>query len=71
MLLNKISHLFGITYTSNSRKWRIRPSPYWSYKQAFLNGVKNPKKIDDFAFDINFNRFDYVELDDKDIPLIF
>jgi len=60
----------GIT-TSNSRKWRIRPSPYWSYKQAFLNGVKNPKKIDDFAFDINFNRFDYVELDDKDIPLIF
>ncbi len=61
----------GIT-TSTGRKWRIKPPFYlWSYKQAFLNGVKDPKEIDDFAFDINFNIDDYVELDDKDLPLIY
>lgn len=61
----------GIT-TSNRIKWLIHPRFYsWSYTQAFLNGIKDPKEVDDFAFDINLNRVDYVELDDKDLPLIF
>ena len=56
---------------SNGKKWRVRPSPYWSYKQAFLHGLRDPKEIDDFAFNINFIEDNYVELDDKDLPLIF
>ena len=36
--------------------------PYWSYEQALANGLTDPKEIDDFAFDINFNRTNYVPL---------
>ena len=42
----------GIT-TSNSKDWQIKPSHYWSYRQALANGLKDPKEIDDFAFEIN------------------
>ena len=59
----------GIT-TSDGKKWKRRPSVLsWTYRQAIANGLKDPKEIDDFAFEINFIREDYVELDDKDVPL--
>jgi len=39
--------------------------PYsWSYRQAIANGLKAPKEIDDFAFEINFIRENYVALND-------
>jgi serine/threonine protein kinase len=44
--------LSGIT-TSDGKKWEVRPAPYsWSYRQAIANGLKDPKEIDDFAFEI-------------------
>jgi len=56
--------LSGIT-TSDGKKWEVRPAPYsWSYRQAIANGLKDPKKIDDFAFEINFIRENYVALND-------
>ena len=59
----------GIT-TSNGKKWKRSPSTLsWSYRQAIANGLKDPKKIDDFTFDINFNRENYVALNDSDVPL--
>jgi len=61
--------LSGIS-TSNGKKWKRSPSTLsWSYRQAIANGLKDPKKIDDFAFDINFNREDYVALNNSDVPL--
>ena len=62
-------NLSGIT-TSNRGKWRQHPALYsWSYRQALANGLKSPKEIDDFAFDINFNSDNYVALNDSDVPL--
>jgi serine/threonine protein kinase len=56
--------LSGIT-NSNGKKWEEYPATYsWSYRQAIANGLKDPKEIDDFAFEINFIREDYVELND-------
>ena len=56
--------LSGIT-TSNGEKWKVHPAPYsWSYRQAIANGLKDPKEIDDFAFEINFIRENYVGLND-------
>ena len=55
----------GIT-TSNSKDWQIKPSHYWSYRQALANGLKDPKEIDDFAFEINFNRKKYEPLNNSD-----
>jgi len=43
----------GLT-TSDTKKWLIRPPPYWSYRQALARGITDPKEIDDFAFEINF-----------------
>ena len=61
--------LSGIT-TSNGKQWEKRPSNLsWTYRQALVNGLKDPKEIDDFAFEINFNRENYVELNDSDVPL--
>ena len=58
--------LSGIT-TPHSNKWKLRPSVLsWTYRQALANGIKDPTEIDDFAFEINFIRKDYVELDDSD-----
>ena len=58
----------GIT-TSNGKQWEKRPSTLsWSYRQALANGLKDPKEIDDFAFEINFIRENYVELNNSDIP---
>lgn len=55
---------------SNSKKWERHPAPYsWSYRQAIANGLKDPKEIDDFAFEINLIRENYVALDDSDVPL--
>jgi hypothetical protein len=34
-------------------EWIIEPLPYWSYRQAQEKGLKVPKEIDDFAFDLN------------------
>jgi serine/threonine protein kinase len=60
--------LSGIT-TSNGKQWEKRPSTLnWTYRQALANGLKDPKEIDDFAFDINFIRKNYVELNNSDIP---
>lgn len=56
----------GITNVSNSKKWRLKPSTYWSYRQALANGLKDPKEIDDFAFEINFIRKNYVPLKNSD-----
>jgi serine/threonine protein kinase len=56
----------GIT-TADGKNWLIRPSDYWSYRQALANGKKDPKEIDDFAFDINFTRKNYVPLDNSHI----
>jgi len=36
-------------------KWMIEPLPYWSYRQALEKGLKYPKEIDDFAFELNLN----------------
>jgi hypothetical protein len=55
----------GVTKTGNYRLfdfdgsgifqegWIIEPLPYWSYRQALEKGLKDPKEIDDFAFDLN------------------
>jgi serine/threonine protein kinase len=60
-------NLSGIITASDSNKWKLRPSPLsWSYRQAIANGLNDPTKIDDFAFDINFIREDYKELNDLD-----
>jgi len=62
--------LSGIT-TSNSKKWKLHPAPYsWSYRQAFANGLKDPKEVDDFAFEINFIRENYIALNNSDVPLV-
>ena len=56
--------LSGIT-TYDGKKWKVNPAPYsWSYRQAISNGLKDPKEIDDFTFEINFIRENYVELND-------
>ena len=56
--------LSGIT-TSDGKKWEVSPAPYsWFYRQAIANGLKDPKEIDDFAFEINFIRENYVALND-------
>ena len=56
--------LSGMT-TSDGKKWEVHPAPYsWSYRQAIANGLKDPKEIDDFAFEINFIRENYVALND-------
>jgi len=46
----------------DTNKWLKRPPMYWSYTQALANGLKDPKEIDDFAFDINFIMEDYEPL---------
>jgi serine/threonine protein kinase len=49
-------------------KWQIKPSTLnWSYRQALANGLKDPKEIDDFAFEINFIKKNYKELNNSDI----
>jgi len=56
---------FDLSGITDGKKWERRPAPYsWSYRQAIANGLKDPKEIDDFAFEINFIRDDYVALDD-------
>jgi hypothetical protein len=48
-----------------NNKWRMSPSTLsWSYRQALANGLKDPKEIDDFAFEINFIREKYVAIND-------
>ena len=54
------------TIDSDTNKWLLRPSMYWSYSQALANGLKDPKEIDDFAFEINFIREHYVPLNTSD-----
>jgi serine/threonine protein kinase len=51
----------GIT-NADKKTWLIRPSSYWSYRQAIANGLKSPIDIDNFAFEINLVRTDYVPL---------
>ena len=54
---------FDLSGISDGKNWTERPAPYsWSYRQAIANGLKDPKEIDDFAFEINFIREDYVAL---------
>ncbi len=54
---------FDLSGITDGKNWKIRPADYsWSYRQAIANGLKDPKEIDDFAFEINFIREDYVEL---------
>jgi serine/threonine protein kinase len=56
-------------HCKTNKKWRMSPSTLnWTYRQALANGLKDPKEIDDFAFDINFIRKNYVELNNSDIP---
>jgi len=56
---------FDVSGISDGKNWERRPSPHsWSYRQAIANGLKDPKEIDDFAFEINFIRDDYVALYD-------
>ena len=55
----------GVISASNTTKWRLKPSAYWSYRQALANGLKDPKEIDDFAFEINFIRKNYVLLNNS------
>lgn len=53
------------------KKWQSKPAIYdWSYRQALANGLKDPKEIDDFAFEINFIRKNYTALNDSDVPLV-
>jgi len=55
-------NLSGII-TSNCKKWALHPAIYsWSYRQANANELKDPKEIDDFSFEINFIRENYVPL---------
>jgi len=56
----------GVVSSSNTTKWRLKPSAYWSYRQALANGLKDPKEIDDFAFEINFIRKNYEPLNDSE-----
>ena len=56
----------GIT-TADGKNWLTKPSDYWSYRQALANGLKDPKEIDDFAFEINFNKKNYVPLNNSSL----
>ena len=56
----------GIT-TSNTKKWQIKPSDYWSYRQALANGLTDPKAIDDFVFEINFVQENYKPINNSEI----
>lgn len=52
----------GVT-KPNKTDWNIRPSPYWSYRQATASGMKDPIDIDNFAFDIGIVRENYTAVD--------
>jgi serine/threonine protein kinase len=42
-----------------TKQW-IKPPPlYWSYREAIKNGMKTPIDIDNYAFDIGFEREKY------------
>lgn len=56
----------GITNTDKKKTWLHRAASYWSYRQALANGFKTPLEIDNFAFEINLVRTDYVPLPDDD-----
>ena len=45
---------------SADNKWVIKPNPWWSYGQALASGLKDPREIDNFAFDIGFIRENYI-----------
>jgi serine/threonine protein kinase len=54
---------FDLSGITDGKNWKKRPADYsWSYRQAIANGLTDPKEIDDFAFEINFIREDYVAL---------
>jgi serine/threonine protein kinase len=36
-----------------TKKWKLKPIKFWSYKQAIKNGSKTPKEIDDWSFHYN------------------
>jgi serine/threonine protein kinase len=56
---------FDLSGITDGKNWTERPAPFsWSYRQAIANGLKDPKEIDDFAFEINFIRENYVALND-------
>ena len=40
--------------------WEIEPPKhFWSYKQATIKGITNPKEIDNYAFDLGMNETSY------------
>ena len=56
---------FDLSGISDGKNWKKRPADYsWSYRQAIANGLADPKEIDDFAFEINFIRENYVALNE-------
>jgi len=56
--------------TTSNKKWLKHPPVYnWSYRQAVANGIKDPIEMDDFAFDINLTRENYVAVNNSSVPL--
>ena len=45
----------GIATLPDCAKWQIKPPKYWSYRQALAKGFKDPKEVDDFAFERGFS----------------
>jgi len=44
----------GIATLPGCANWKIKPPKYWSYRQALAKGLKDPKEVDDFAFERGF-----------------
>jgi serine/threonine protein kinase len=46
----------GIATLPDCKEWikKYRPFEHWSYRQALAKGLKDPKEIDDYAFEIGF-----------------
>ena len=41
---------------TETNEWKIEPVEWWSYNKALQNGMVTPSEIDDYAFDIEFNK---------------
>jgi len=44
---------------TETKKWIIEPPKYWSYNKALQNGKVTPSEIDDYAFNIEFDKKKY------------
>jgi len=49
----------GLIYIETG-EWKRRPAMWWSHERAIENGMETPVNIDDFAFDLEFQKQKYL-----------